>query len=656
MAVNNFEQDEVVFTKDFIDVSKEFVDSDLAKRIAAINNFHEVAKNGTIEEKSEAMKAIAASAEEIKRIKTEILIRACESSKTVAEIEALMAKLGLNAEDLNRFNDKEVSPLVAFLSVPRTPEEIRNFLAIKGLDPNAVSKNGNTALHLAVQNRVSEDNLKVLLEDKRVQEGINIRNNKGMTALDMAVDGKNNAFAKLLIDKGAQLGVFVVNQEEKEKSPKEQEVSRRRGDLEDKIREFNKKLAEKIEEGDKDRELEAKRRIDAERQIAQARRAAMMAEIRIAQELHEESRAKLLKMKEDDNRAKAELEKSQQIEPVKPVDQNQEQLRELSKLLGKEVTDFNNINLFLHDAAFRGDQNLTMQLIRFGGDVNFTQNGKTVLEVACEGGNRSLVLTLCARNPEVLSGAKDIVKESVNNIVESITRDIKAIDNLLGSLKELSQDLKEGLVALKQEKQEVVEKAGNSKESEIRVLPTKEQVDIKNSSLDSKEFTEQKIEKSEIKNESLQLPKEGKIEVKIDNEQNVKQTLNDELTERGLKPQIQNEEINQPEKSGIDKVFSVPSIDKVIISDRDDGRSNDKYLLAEALKEVGEMLTKDISTKDTDPKVRDDSQIGMRSNGREFESPNTKYSQDDIKARPSTSPKPIEAEKMKGGLSQKSLG
>ena len=505
-----------------------------------------------------------------------------------------MNKLGLTSEYLNRFTDNEVSPLVAFLSVPRSEGEINAFLAINGLDLKAVSKQGNTSLHLVVQNRISADNLKVLLEHEKVKEVINTRNNKGMTALDMAVDGRNNEFAKLLIDKGAQLGVFVVNQEEKEKGakeqePREQQVARSRGDLEDKIREFNKNVAAKLEDGERNRELDAKKRMEAERQRAQARRTAMMAEIQVAQDLHNESRDKLLKMKADvdkikeDTEKQVELAKVEQVQPEQQVDPKQEepkdvqtkQLQDLSKLLGQEITDFQSINRFLYDAAFRGDQNLTMQLITFGGDVNSVQNGKTVLEAACEGGNRSLVLTLCVKNPQAFSGAKDTVKESVNNISETVTRDIKTIDKLLESLGEVNKDLQNSLLSLKKEKQEILDKPVET--------------------------------------------------VLVDNRLSSVETRNEGNSIRS--------------SSVINKVLETPSIDKVIANAPK--QETKQGSLEAALKEVGELFSPKAG------QAKDNSVLGMKTPKAESMDSKVSVSKDDIDLRPSTSPKPIEAEKVK---------
>ena len=469
MAVDNLSSEQVnennrPFNSDFINSAKNFLGdgfTEFAGKVDEINTNYD----------------LGGSEEEIKKIKQEILIKACASGKSAEEIEQLILDLDLNYEDINSFNAQDESALSVFLSVAKSPEEVKRFLQIKGINPNQVSQlSGNTALHLAVQNLVNEEILKAFLDDKRVSNNINIRNKEGKTPLDLAAEGENTIIAKILVDKGGQLGAFSTNNSAKPNQNSGRQVG---GGAAEK---YNQELEEKAQENaKKQQELIEERRIQKEIEEAQNAARQRIAEMNIQIDLH--NSVKEFFAKELAKQQKKEVQEVEKLEQVEDrVELNiQECLDDLSKmetaLLEKDgalkaedtniieiipgvevdVTDKAALNLMLHHYAHKGNLEATKALLPYG-DMNTTVGGRTVYEAALDSGNTSLSESIKVLRPEVVQNVRGEYKDKVyGELVKDVNLNITSPSNV-GMKDDFNLSEKQSFVDRMQEKQTYVEK------------------------------------------------------------------------------------------------------------------------------------------------------------------------------------------------------
>ncbi len=92
-----------------------------------------------------------------------------------------------------------------------SPDSIIAYIVAQGVDPNETNIHGNTPLHIAAKSYYTENMIKPLLH---AGAKINAQNNKGYTALMIAVENQNYDIAKLLIQLGADVEIRNHNHQD----------------------------------------------------------------------------------------------------------------------------------------------------------------------------------------------------------------------------------------------------------------------------------------------------------------------------------------------------------------------------------------------------------------------------------------------------------
>ena len=363
----------------------------------------------------------AAQSELVEKIKSEFLIKICSLGEDPEKIAQLVDELDLG-KVLNKFDDHDVSPLMAYINSSNHNIDIKKFideLKEKGLQVGAKNKFGNSALHLIIlQGKLDQERLKEFLAHAEVIKVINVKNNEGKTALDYAIEQGNQAFSKLLVDQGAKIGSSSTNQDPNA----DKDSGRHVGSWEEKARKFNEELEAKQREDAKEQqelldELKAQKEADELNEKEMRRLEEMKIQIELHNELkkfvaEELARRKIETEYEEKQAIEAEESQSAQLdleEIAVDIDSDNNEELDLDKNnaniidIGGDKIDLTNqaaVDLLLHYYALKGNLGATKALLPYA-DITTFVAGRSVYEVALDSGNSELCSAIRSQYPQV---------------------------------------------------------------------------------------------------------------------------------------------------------------------------------------------------------------------------------------------------------------
>lgn len=387
--------------------------------------------------------------EQIKQDKINLLIDICAAGEDPQNIVHLIDELELGPEIINAFNKNGVSPLLAYLTSKNPKVDITKFINLlkaKGLDPNFkdLNNNHNTALHLAILhkfdnkelNKIFKERLKEFLKHEDVL--LNVKNLSGQTPLDLAITSQDPDIVKnaqILVENGGQLGRLVKNDEVDAK--KDDKPGKMRGDLEDKIKQYQDEVVNKAKEdlANKEKLLQQQKRQQLQEKQDQVRQQAIanaQAALEVHMELKEFFAREIAKQKEQDQNGNFFTGKINAVD-----ERNNQNIIEIS---GQKIdlSDKATLNLLLHYYTARGNVNAVgFLMMQPGIDFNTSVGGVSILDAAINSGSSDLVLTLCIKNPEIVSNAKGTQKSDLANLLNNIDKkEFPAVDKIIAQLQE----------------------------------------------------------------------------------------------------------------------------------------------------------------------------------------------------------------------------
>lgn len=390
----------------------------------------------------------AISDEQIKQDKINLLIDICAAGEDPQNIVHLIDELELGPEIINAFNKNGVSPLLAYLTSKNKNVDITKFineLRSRGLDPNFkdLNNNHNTALHLAILhkfddkelNKIFKERLKEFLKHEDVL--LNVKNLSGQTPLDLAITSQDPDImqnAQILVENGGQLGRLVKNEEVDAK--KDDKAGKMRGDLEDKIKQYQDEVVKKAKEdlANIEKLLQQQKRQQLQEKQDQVRQQAIanaQAALEVHMELKEFFAREIAKQKEQDQNGNFFTGK------INAVDETNNQ--NIIEISGQKIdlSDKATLNLLLHYYASRGNVNAVgFLMMQPGIDFNTSVGGVSILDAAINSGSSDLVLTLCIKNPEI-ANAKCAQKSDLANLLNNIDKkEFPAVDKIIAQLQE----------------------------------------------------------------------------------------------------------------------------------------------------------------------------------------------------------------------------
>lgn len=349
--------------------------------------------------------------EGLKLIASELFIAACASDNSIKDVLEFKEKFCPDL-DINKFNKRDINPVIAVMA-SGNKERLEEFLKIDGVDLTRQSDvTGNTIFHKAAEMGVEKDVFDILIDnipEQDRQRVLNIKNKNGLTALDVVISRGDIQTARFLSDKGAQPNLFSMGDSLRQ-GDGSKDGGRQRGDLEDRIKQFNERNSqEDFEKNEKMMEEMEKQKEEAQRMEDDMRRAE---ELRIQIELHHDIKeffaAELKKLRDAEAQeleAKALSEQQEQEDPKKAQEQNEEEAQKdpnyhvkklLAEQLGIAIEDVDKINIhsMLHKSAADGRDFLSKMLVRLGADVNYKEGGVSVLEAVANTRNSGLLESL----------------------------------------------------------------------------------------------------------------------------------------------------------------------------------------------------------------------------------------------------------------------
>jgi len=331
----------------------------------------------------------------VQKIAQELFIISCASNKPLETSMKFHAQCNLGIKEFKDFGENGLSPLAATMisgqfrveGQPSKAEEYLNKMKEKGLDEKEV---------------------------------MNVKSPSGMTALDIAVLTGNEEMAKLLSEKGGELGLLKGPKQQAKQGVTPKEAS---AELDERAARFNNRKRVRgnsggSKEGNSETSEGETKENDAAKIAQEARQVQAIEQSKIAIDLAEELNEKQAREKKrSDEIAKSKEEDAKYYEQKAKSKLDQESAeklaREKSEVGGKtqsanaELAKFLGISMggseaeitldkLLFHAVDQSQNNLAKIIVSLGGNPNHRENGVSVLSRAVERGNESLVSLLYA--------------------------------------------------------------------------------------------------------------------------------------------------------------------------------------------------------------------------------------------------------------------
>ncbi len=358
------------------------------------------------------------------KIAQELFIISCASNKPLKTSMQFHAQCNLGIKEFKDFGENGLSPLAATMisgkvreeGQPSKAEEYLNKMKEKGLDEKEV---------------------------------MNVKSPSGMTAMDIAVLTGNAEMAKLLSEKGGELGLLKGPKQQTKQGVTTEEAS---AELDERAARFNNRKrvrgnSGEGKEGNSETSEAEEKKGDDQKSAQEALRAREVAESQIAIQLSEERIEKeakkqrkadaITESKESEEyyaqkaKSKLEQESSEKLarEKSEVAGKMQSSNVELAKILGISVGGSEaeiTLDKLLFHAVDQNKNNLAKIILSLGGNPNHQENGVSVLSRAVERGDESLVSRLYAsaspetrKISEVACGENPKMREVLSNLSRS---------------------------------------------------------------------------------------------------------------------------------------------------------------------------------------------------------------------------------------------